>query len=228
MVSIVVPILNEEKVLPRLGENLRRLSGPKEVLFVDGHSSDRSAEIASDFGRVLVSARGRARQMNTGAAEASGDILFFLHADCLLPTDALGAIERALCNREVVGGCLTQTYAPHVRTPMFKWIALSGALRARICRTFYGDQGIFCRREVFAAAGGYPEQEIFEDVVFSKRLGRCGLTTVLSTPIVCSPRRWREHGLLRTTLVNYRVQLGWMLNGRAKHLAGLYQSTDVR
>lgn len=231
MVSIIVPVLNEEKLLPRLGENLRSLRGRREIIFVDGHSSDSSVELASRFGKVLTSRPGRARQMNVGASHACGDVLLFLHADCLLRADALLSIERALRNEELVGGCLTQCFTPIEFTLswiVFTWIAFSGNLRARMTRTFFGDQAVFCRRGVFESIDGYPDVPIFEDVEFSRRLRSCGLTTVLSVPVFCSPRRWLRHGVLRTTLISWKVQLGRLLGRHADVLVREYECTDVR
>ena len=228
MVSIIVPVLNEEKLLPRLGENLRGLCGRREIIFVDGHSADGSVELASRFGKVLTSRPGRARQMNVGASHACGDVLLFLHADCLLPTDALRAIERALRNERLVGGCLTQRFTSDGFMPMLSWIAFSGNLRARMTRTFFGDQAVFCRRGVFESIGGYPDVPIFEDVEFSRQLHSWGPTTVLSAPVFCSPRRWVTHGVLRTTLTNWKVQLGRLLHRHADVLVREYECTDVR
>ena len=228
MVSVIIPFLNEEKSLPRLGENLAALAGSPEIILVDGQSSDSSLALASPLGAVLSSPPGRARQMNLGAAAAHADILLFLHADCLLAPDALTHVERALANPDLVGGCLTQTFRCPSRQTVFDWIAFGGNLRARLARTFFGDQAIFCRRSVFNRLGGFPDLPIFEDVEFSRLLARAGHTTVLSSPVFSSPRRWLNHGLVRTTLVDYHVHLGRFAGMTLSDLARIYLQTDAR
>ena len=228
MLSVIVPILNEERVLETLGDNLAALSRPVQVIFVDGGSSDSSRATAHRFGEVLSSPPGRARQMNLGVSAARSEVLLFLHADCLLSPDAPVAIERALANPRCVGGCLTQVFPPNLPQPLFDWIAFGGNLRARLSRTFFGDQAIFCRTDVFHRLGGFPDLPIYEDLEFSRLLNRAGLTTVLSTPVFSSPRRWLQHGFLLTTLVDWQVHLGRTLGLPPDRLARLYRRTDAR
>ena len=228
MITIIVPFLNEETLLLPLGENLRGLSGSPELIFVDGGSSDRSVSIARRFGTVLSSPPGRACQMNLAASVATGDILLFLHADCLLPRHALLDIERSLANPVLAGGCLTQVFRVSPSRSVFDWIAFGGNLRARLTRSFFGDQAIFCRRDLFHHLGGYPDIPIFEDLEFSRLLRTAGPTTVLGTPVFCSPRRWLTHGLVRTTLVDWRVHSGRSLGVPFSRLARWYARIDAR
>src|SRR5215470_4955239 len=104
--SIIMPVLNEEAVLEEQLAHLIRRYAPHEceVLIVDGGSSDGTVGIAQLYGQVISAPRGRALQMNAGAAVASGDVLIFLHADTRLPDDAFHAIEQAFASPKVVGG----------------------------------------------------------------------------------------------------------------------------
>lgn len=228
MVSVIVPVLEEERALETQGRSLRKLCGAHELIFVDGGSADRSREVAAAFGRMIEAPRGRAAQMNAGAGTARGDILFFLHADCTVPPIAVPAIEHAVRSRDLVGGCLTQEFLDCPGSPLFRWIAFSGTLRARLSSAFYGDQGIFCTREAFRTAGGYPDVALFEDVEFSRRLARVGRTAVLNVPIYSSARRWRQHGVVRTTLVNWQVTLRYLLGRSGQELGTAYGRTAAR
>jgi len=199
MVSVIVPIYNEEKALTKNSPYLEKLKGYAELIFVDGGSADRSIEIAASYGKVLLSEKGRAAQMNYGAGFAQGNILFFLHADSIISVDTLRCIESKLRDNSFIGGCLTQRIDREGL--QYRLIESFGNIRARLTRVFYGDQGIFVRKDIFLKIGGFPEVPIMEDIIFTKKLRKAGKTIVLRDKILVSPRRWEKNGIIKTTLL---------------------------
>ena len=134
--------------------------------------------------------------MNAGAAAAGGDILFFVHADSVPPTDALVRIAGALADPRVVGGAFEHCFAERVWS--LRIINLVNRARYRLTRNWYGDQGIFVRAEVFRALGGYRELRLMEDLDFSQRLKRRGRSVLIRAPLVTSGRRFLARGPWRT------------------------------
>jgi rSAM/selenodomain-associated transferase 2 len=201
-VSVIIPTLNEEG---SLGATLRDLcrQGPQEIVVVDGGSTDRTCDEARDATQLLVAPRGRARQMNAGAAQATGDVLLFLHADCTLEEGALAAAERALRRPDIAAGCFAMT----VRAPghLYRLIGDCASARVRLTGIAYGDQGLFLRRALFEHLGGFPPLRLMEDVFFSRRLRRYGKIIVARPRIFVSPRRWQHTGVLRQTLRNWAL-----------------------
>jgi rSAM/selenodomain-associated transferase 2 len=197
VISVIIPVLNEEASLGATLESVHRATGDCELIIVDGGSTDTTPAIAARYGRLLRSQRGRAVQMNHGAAHATGDILLFLHADVLFPVDGLRAIEQSLGDPRIVGGNLSIVYegtshVSRVFTLINQWRRPFGI--------FYGDSGIFVRRIVFEAMNGYRLLPLMEDYDFARRLIRRGRTVCLNQPLWVSARRWDEYGLLRTLL----------------------------
>jgi rSAM/selenodomain-associated transferase 2 len=204
---IVVPALDEAANLARLLPDLARRCPGAEVIVVDGGSRDETPAVVGRHSgaRLLVSARGRARQMNAGARAAAGDVLLFLHADTRLPDGAAAAIERALAGPRVVGGRFDVGFdSPR---PVFRMIAWFMNARSRLSGICTGDQAIFVRREDFDAVGGYPDIPLMEDIELSRRLKRRGRLHALRLRVTTSARKWEREGPLRT------VGLMWALRG---------------
>lgn len=197
MVSVIIPILNEEKVLSENVSYLKEISKKAELLFVDGGSLDNSGEIAADCGKLLRSKKGRGSQMNAGALCAKNSCLLFLHADTKMAPDTLDLVEAAL-DRDCVGGCLTLKIEKEGF--IYRAIEVFGNIRARMTKVFYGDQGIFTGKEIFLELGGFPEVPIMEDVLFTKKLRARGETIVLRDKLYVSPRRWESHGVIKTSI----------------------------
>ena len=201
-ISIIIPTLNEAERIEATIARARAL-GPYEIVVADGGSDDATRERASEADLVLQTPRGRAVQQNAGAAAARGEVLLFLHADCWLEPGALEAIESALADAPTVGGCFRQTIeAPGIA---YRVLEFGNALRVRTLGWAYGDQGLFVRREVFTALGGFPELHLMEDLYFAKRLKRAGRSQLLAQRIHVSPRRWERTGVIRQTLRNWRL-----------------------
>lgn len=201
-ISVVIPTLNEADCL---GETLRsvRAERPREIIVVDGGSSDKTCERAGEADRLLHGVRGRAGQMNLGAADANGDILLFLHADCTLETGALRAVAECLGRHGVAAGCFRMT----VNAQGFAYRAVDACATARVRLTglIYGDQGLFVERRLFERIGGFPPLRLMEDVFISRSLRRKGRMVVAPRRIFVSPRRWQRQGIVRQTLRNWTL-----------------------
>jgi rSAM/selenodomain-associated transferase 2 len=196
--------------------------GPAEILVVDGGSHDETVQRARAAGAtVLVSKPGRARQMNSGASRATGNVLLFLHADTLLPRGYPSFMADALRNRGIAGGAYRFAIAGEFTGKgLVEW---STNLRSRWRQMPYGDQGLFMRRALFEELGGFAALPILEDYELVRRLRRHGRILTLSQPAVTSGRRWRRLGFVRTTLINQGTILGYRLGWPIERLALLYR-----
>jgi rSAM/selenodomain-associated transferase 2 len=201
-VSVIIPALNEAAGLPETLASLRG-QGAGEVIVVDGGSTDGTREAAAVADLVLTAPRGRASQMNAGAAHARGDVLLFLHADCTLATGALAAAERCLRRRGTSAACFRMTV--RAAGPLYRCIDACATARVRLTGLVYGDQGLAVRRTDFERLGGFPPLRLMEDVFFSRTLSRRGRVVVLPQRIYVSPRRWQRTGLVRQTLRNWTL-----------------------
>lgn len=208
-ISVVIPVLNEEKHIRATIEALRPHK-PHEILVVDGGSSDRTKEICEGLGVTwLSSPRGRGRQMNQGARQATGDVLLFLHADTCLPVTAFGDIRGALKDPRCVGGRFDVTLdSDHW---MLKVIGTMISWRSRITKVGTGDQAMFVRREVFSELGGFPDIPLMEDIAFSRALKRRGKVACLHSRVVTSARRWQKEGVWRTVLKMWTLKSLYLL-----------------
>ncbi len=224
--SIIMPVLNEETTLETQLTHLTKLcaSHDCELLIVDGGSCDRTVAIAEQYGRVLSAPRGRAMQMNAGAALASGDVFIFLHADTRLPTDALKAIERAFKSPQVVGGAFHLCFNCN-RWP-YRLVAFFTNLRSRLRTLFTGDQAYFIRATSFKAIGGYPEQLLMEDLEIISRLRTIGKVILLPQYVITSARRHEKIGLLRSVLWMWYLRTLYQLGVSPARLQRMY--LDVR
>ena len=221
--SVVVPALNEAAVIAATLRPLapwRRLG--HEVIVVDGGSADATPALAAPLAdRVLAAPRGRARQMNAGAAASTGDVLLFLHADTRLPDGALDAL-RAAVERGARWGRFDVRIAGRSR-----WLAVVAALmnlRSRLTGIATGDQAIFVERAAFDAVGGFPDQPLMEDVELSRRLRRdAGRPACLRAKVVTSGRRWDERGVWRTIWLMWTLRWRYWRGTPADVLARAYR-----
>ncbi|HUA35883.1 MAG TPA: TIGR04283 family arsenosugar biosynthesis glycosyltransferase [Candidatus Binataceae bacterium] len=222
--SVIVPILNEERAIVTTLGAIRRGAADAEVIVVDGGSSDRSVEAARPLAdRVIDGPRGRARQMNAGAAIAIGDAFAFVHADSIVPPDFASAIKDALTDPKVVGGRF-DVRLDDPRLP-YRLIGALISLRSRISRTGTGDQAIFVRREVFEQLGGFPNIELCEDLDFARKLKRAGRVACLRSLVTTSARRWHNEGLIRTILRMWTIRLLYLSGVSPARLKRMYSDT---
>jgi rSAM/selenodomain-associated transferase 2 len=223
--SIIMPVLNEELVLDAQLPQLARecTHHDCELLIVDGGSSDRTIAIAQQYGRVIAAPRGRAAQMNAGAAVASGDVFIFLHADTLLPEDALSAIEKALAP-QVIGGafrlCFNCQYWP------YRLVSFTVNMRSQLHKIFTGDQAYFIRASSFRAIGGYPDQPLMEDLEIMARLRKIGKLVLLPQYVTTSARRHQKIGLMRSVLFMWYLRTLYRFGTSPEQLQRMY--LDVR
>ena len=219
MISVIIPVLNEAKILDQSLSLLALQLKGHELIIVDGGSSDKTVLIAKKYGQVISSERGRARQSNAGAAAASGDILLFLHADVWLDSGAIEGVETAIAVGYIGGAFKQRIEGEH---PLYRLIERAADFRAKRLRIFYGDGGIFIRRSHFDRIGGFPNIPIMEEVEFSRKLRRHGEATLVEPMIHISARRWQKNGIIRTTLTNWLITLLYLLRVPPNHLAKLY------
>lgn len=187
-----MPVRNEAASLEA---TLRAISGACpdcELVVVDGQSTDGSLAIARRWAsQVLIVPPGRARQLNAGAAAASGEVLWFVHADCQLPAGAAAQLRGALADPRVVGGGLRLSFDQ--RKAGLDWLAYTSNLRARYLHWVFGDQAMFVWRKAFDAVGGFPDLPLMEDLELSRRLARRGTMVLLPATVTASARRLAEH-----------------------------------
>ncbi len=220
--SIIVPVLDEGRAIEAALGALQPLrAAGHEVLVVDGGSADETARLASPLAdRVLASQRGRALQMNAGAAASRGDVLLFLHADTRLPEAALEAIEAALGRGDRAWGrfdvCIDG------RAALLPWVAALMNARSRATGIATGDQAMFVTRAAFAAVGGFPAIPLMEDVALSRALKRISPPACLRARVTTSGRRWERDGTLRTILLMWRLRLAYALGADPRRLARRY------
>jgi rSAM/selenodomain-associated transferase 2 len=199
-IAVIVPVINEQEQLATTLSHVPLAPGD-ELIVVDGGSTDETLNIARKFTpTVLSSPPGRARQMNLGAAHATGDILLFLHADTLLPPDSLDAVRRAMQLSRVAGGAFRLVIEP--TTPALRLVAWGANLRSRFGRLPYGDQALFVRRSLFERLGGYANAAFLEDVILVRAMRRHGRLVLVPQAVQTSGRRWLHEGVVYTTVRN--------------------------
>ena len=220
-ISVVVPTLDEASSLAQTLIAARR-SGAGEIVVVDGGSRDATREVAAPLAdAVVVAARGRAAQMNAGAAAARGDVLLFLHADTRLPDGFADAVAQALAPPDVVGGF----FAVELDAPGWRYRMIGRLISARSRRTggATGDQAIFVRRDVFEALGGFASLPLMEDLELMRRLKRRGRLVALPQAVTTSARRWERRGVWRTVLLMWTLRLAFYAGVSPDTLARWYR-----
>jgi len=198
--SVIVPTLNEQAHLHATLASVD-LGAADDLIIVDGGSCDATLDIArQSTACVLSTPRGRARQMNTGARQAQGDVLLFLHADTQLPPGGLDSVRDTMRQPQIAGGAFRLLLTPPTRA--LRLIAWGANVRTQLGKRPYGDQALFIRRSLFEAIGGYPDTPFMEDVQLVKALRQYGKLAILPQAVRTSGRRWQRDGLIYTTVRN--------------------------
>ena len=220
--SVIVPCLNEADTIVETLDALAPLRARgAEVIVVDGGSSDWTVARAMPHAdKVIVSARGRAVQMNRGVAHARGEVLLFLHADTRLPEDADVLIREGLARTNRTWGRFdVRISGTHF---LLGTIAAAMNLRSRLTGIATGDQAMFVDRTVFEYSGGFPAIALMEDIALSTLLREQGRPLCIGARVTTSGRRWEQHGVVRTVLLMWRLRLAYHLGADPDRLALRY------
>ena len=225
IISVVIPTLNESQHLHATLRPLLEIQD-LEVIVVDGGSRDKTVDIAEKAGAIVVNSKpGRAVQQNIGAEKASGEILLFLHADTLLPTGFSNTIHKCLSGHgETIAGAFS--LAIDLSGPGIRFIEWLANLRSRWLQLPYGDQGVFMNKKTFEQAGGFPEIDIMEDFALAGKLKKLGRIRTIPEKVITAGRRWQELGILKTTLINQGIIIGYLLGRSPTSLASWYRRSS--
>lgn len=232
MISIIIPTYNESSVIEKTFQQLTKISckSEKEIIIADGGSADNTLSLASKYATIVHCTKGKAKQLNEGAKHAKGDILFFVHADMFVPDGALTAI----CNQLEAGfdgGGFANEFDSHNK----KIKQLGTILNFRFFRKleqsdrciFYGDNGIFVKKDVFEKLGGYKEIPIMEDYDFSMRMKQHFKVKQIKSPkLIVSARRHIEAGFFKTRMQWILIKKLYLLGISPHALARWY--ADIR
>ena len=218
--SVIVPAYNEESILGDTLAHTREVVSPHELFVVNSNSTDRTVDIAAQYAQVFTLSMTRGAALNHAAGVATGDVLLFLHADTLLPTNAAVQIETALHPPTTVGGAFRLRLDDPSRAAQV--VSCSVNLRSMLLNTFFGDQAMFVRREVFLKAGGYRDWNVMEDLEILARLRPYGQLTLLKAEVRTSARRHQRSGWLKTITTIWMMSLLTRLGVPGQALARLY------
>lgn len=224
-ISVIIPTLDEAGELPATLDSVAASLGPDvDVIVVDGGSRDGTDRIAASRARLISAPSGRGRQLAAGAVAARGELLVFLHADTWLSPGTERALAGVARDGRVVGGCFSVSLrGPSGERAIARLLAWAIGWRSRRLRTATGDQAIFAKRWAYERAGGFGPEELFEDVLFYRRLRRLGEVVTLDPPVRTSDRRWRRRGYARTIAQHLILRILHLLGTPAARLARLYR-----
>ena len=222
-ISIIIPVLNEERVIKTLLQQLQpyRAQG-HEVIVVDGGSCDKTVSVSKSLAdKVIQSVPGRATQMNHGAAQASNDILWFLHADTTLHQEAIKKIQFYLIDKDKDWGHFNIKLSGE--NILFRLIEKMINIRSCMTSIVTGDQGIFVKRKSFEQVKGYSALPLMEDIDLSRKLRKISRAVCVKENLTTSSRRWEEKGIISTVFLMWRLRFLYWLGVSADKLAAQYK-----
>ena len=226
-ISLIIPVFNEASIIEEYLSKIPMRSD-LEVIIVDGQSDDETVALCEKIQlkfkpKIVISPlKGRANQLNFGASLAIGQILCFLHLDSQLPSDYFTQIEKLLSYPQAIAGAFSLAIAAP-QMP-FRWLEKLVDWRSRLFSLPYGDQGLFLKKSVFNTMEGFSPMPIMEDYEFVQRLKKQGKIYISQASVLTSSRRWQKLGILKTTLINQGIILGYYLNIDPKILADWYRN----
>lgn len=219
--SIIIPTLNEAQTIAANLNSLQTFRNCCEIIVVDGGSADKTLEIAKPLvDKLISSAKGRAIQMNTGAKIAQGSVLIFLHADTVLPENAISLIQKVTADRQNWGHFCVKLHGHHI---MLFVIAFLMNWRSRLTEIATGDQVIFVSKTLFNSAGQYSLIPLMEDITLCKKLKQISRPICLPAKVTTSGRRWEHFGIFNTILLMWRLRFQYFLGADPAKLALLYK-----
>lgn len=228
-ISVIIPVYNEAAIINQTISHVREVSGGTdvEIVVADGGPGHETLAVIQDTEVVCVqSPAGRGVQMNSGAAQAQGDVFLFLHADTRLPKNGFQAVERAIRDGAAAGAFSLSIDSPKRSLSMVAWFA---NLRSKLERVPYGDQAHFIRAETFQALGGYPPIPLMEDVELFRRIRAQRLPmTIVPEKVATSSRRWDNEGVLFRTINNWRLRLMFFLGVSPEKLTASYRPPNTK
>jgi len=224
MFSAIIPTFNEEKNIVKTLENAKWLCPECEIIVIDAESNDNTIKFARKHATKIVKSKikNRAHQLNLGAKYAKNDILIFLHADSILPKNWNKIVQDSIDNGSIWGGFFIKFNSRH---PFFRFIEFrSNWIRATLFKTFFGDQGIFVRKDIFEKIHGFPEVPILEDVLISKKLKEIAKPKVIrEVALETSARRFLKNGIYKTYISMGLVMLMYHLGFSLQTIKNTYK-----
>lgn len=223
--SIIIPVYHEADIIEPMISTLKVLNGNPgvEIIVVDGDPDGSTIRVVGDAHvKTLLAKKGRASQMNRGAAAAKGDILLFLHADTRLPRHALQHILEIFRKRKIIGGSFDLGIRSEKK--MYRLIEKMVYYRTRLTKIPYGDQAIFLSRRIFFRLGGFKEIPIMEDIELMRRIRAQGYPIgIIPDPVQTASRRWEEEGIVFCTLRNWALAVLFLLGVSPEKLVTYYR-----
>ena len=227
-ISVIIPVLNEEKSLPKCLSALQCLRNRHlEIIVVDGGSTDRTVEIAAPLAdKLLLASRGRANQMNVGAGIARGEVFLFLHGDTMMSENCLQELQTRFSGEDICWGWFNLQFSSHA--PFLTLVSKLMRARSNLTGISTGDQTLFVGAQLFNAIKGFPNIPLMEDIALCKRLKKYTSPLVLNNVVISSSRRWEKNGILRTIFLMWWLRFQyWVGVSPARLAASYYPSSSL-